>query len=427
MKAERPPASGRAPAREVAELRARLTEAEAALRAIRSGEVDTLVIAGRQGRQVFTLRGAGDAYRLLIESMNEGALTLGRNQMILYANRRFARMVHRPLKQVMGGSFGRFLSAADRITVRILLRRAPRAGSKLLVELHAGDGSKLPVQISIGPAGPEGGSRATLGLVVTDLTESRRSEERLRELAHRVVQAQEGERGRVALELHDGITQLVCAIVFRSQALLASLAVDDRSARRAARMLCEMAGRTAGEVERISRNLRPGILTQLGLVAALRDAGAEFAERTGVSVSLVCPPPALRLNPTSELTLYRILQEALRNVEKHAGARHVTVILTRPAAFVRLVIRDDGVGFDPERPPAGRRARGGLGLLGMRERATYEGGTLEVRSDRRGGTAVEVRLPAAIRPAGRSARRPAASSTAAAPTQVQPKRSPVDE
>ena len=147
--------------------------------------------------------------------------------MILYANQCFARMVKCPLEQVMGSSFRRFLSAADRATLRPLLKRADKSGSKIQVLLHAGDGSQMPAQISIRPLAKNGFNRATIGMVVTDMTEARRNEEMLRALTHRVVQAQEAERGRVALELHDNITQLLCAILVRSQALADKLSARD--------------------------------------------------------------------------------------------------------------------------------------------------------------------------------------------------------
>ena len=100
---------------------------------------------------------------------------------------------------------------------------------------------------------------ATIGMVVTDMTEARRNEELLRALTHRVVQAQEAERGRVALELHDNITQLLCAILVRSQTLADKLPARDGPSKREAMKLREMLGQTAEEVERISRNLRPSV------------------------------------------------------------------------------------------------------------------------------------------------------------------------
>ena len=355
--------------------------------------MDAVVVAGKQGPQVFTLEGAEHAYRVLIESMNEGALTLTADKMILYANQCFARMVKCPLEQVMGSSFRRFLSAEDRATLRPLLKRADKSGSKIQVLLNAGDGSQMPAQISIRPLAKNGFNRATIGMVVTDMTEARRNEEMLRALTHRVVQAQEAERGRVALELHDNITQLLCAILVRSQALADKLPARDGPSKREAMKLREMLGQTAEEVERISRNLRPSVLDELGLVAVLRDTSTEFAERTGVSVKLACVQLTARLPADTELALYRILQEALKNVEKHARARHVTVRLRQQGAFVQLAINDDGIGFDPDHHPARRKGKGGLGLLSMRERATYVGGALKIKSVRGAGTEIEVRIP----------------------------------
>ena len=385
--------------RKQSELRSRLAEAEETLRAIRTGEVDAVVTAGKDGLQVFTLEGADHAYRVLIESMNEGALTLTTNTTILYANQCFARMVKCPLEQVTGGSFGRFLSAADRATLRLQVKRAARDGSKIQVQLHAGDGSQLPVQISLRSLARKGANRATIGMVVTDMTAARRTEELLRTLTHRVVEAQESERRHVALELHDHITQLLCATLFRCQKLENQLSAHEGTVKQEAITLREMLGQTAEEVERISRGMRPSVLDELGLAVVLRATTKEFAERTGVSVKLTCVPLPARLPVATELTLYRILQEALQNVEQHACARNVSVRLTKAAAFVQLVIDDDGIGFDSANHPTQQKGKVGLGLLSMRERAIYSGGTLKVKSVRRvgrvakAGTAIKVRIP----------------------------------
>jgi PAS domain S-box-containing protein len=385
-----PDASG--PSRELAKLHIRLADAEETLRAIRTGEVDTVMVAGKEGSQVFTLEGAEHAYRVLIESMNEGALTLTVKEVILYANQCFARMVKCPLEQVIGSSFRRFLSAADRATLRSLLKRAGKSGSKIQVILHAGDGSKMPAQISIRPLTKISFVRAPIGMVVTDMTEARHNEEMLRALTHRVVQVQEAERGRVALELHDNITQNLCAVLPRWQALANKLPAQEKASRGEVMKLSELLGQTVEEVQRIARNLRSSVLDELGLVPALRATCTEFADRTGVSLKLACKPLTARLPAEGELALYRILQNALENVEKHARARHVTVRL-RQRAFVQLTINDDGIGFDPEHHAARRKGKGGLGLLSMRERATYVGGDFKIKSIRGAGTQIEVLIP----------------------------------
>jgi PAS domain S-box-containing protein len=372
--------------------------------------VDAVVVAGDQGLQVFTLEGADHAYRVLIESMNEGALTLTADKLILYANQRFAGMVKYPLEQLVGSSFHRFLSAADRETLRSLLARAARSGSKAQVLLKAADGSQMPAQISIRRLAGQRFNRAAVAMVVTDLTEARRNEEILRALSRRLVRAQETERGRVALELHDHITQLLCAILVRSQALADKLPARDGHSKREATKLRELLGQTAEEVERISRNLRPSVLDELGLIAVLRDTGAEFEDRTGVSLKLACVQLAARLPADTELTLYRILQEALKNVEQHARARHVTVGLRQQGGFVELAVHDDGIGFDPDHSPAKRKGKGGLGLLSMRERATYVDGTVNVTSAPRKGTTVLAQVPLIHRTLG-GGRRSRADST----------------
>jgi signal transduction histidine kinase len=228
----------------------------------------------------------------------------------------------------------------------------------------------------------------------------------VRALTNRVVQVQEEERGRVAFELHDNITQLLCAVIFRSQALADRLTARDDPSRKEALKVRDMLGNTAEEVERITHDLVPSLLEHLGLVAVLGDARAQFASRTGVAIKLTCNQLTARLPADAELALYRILQESLRNVERHSQARNVSVRLSQQGAFAQLVISDDGIGFNQENASGSRKGNGSLGLLSMRERATYVGGALTIRSILHGGTEIEVMVPLA--PSGRAAakRRP---------------------
>ena len=282
-------------------------------------------------RQVFTLEGAEHAYRMLIESMNEGALILRADKTILYANACFARLVKYPLAQIVGGSFHRFLSREDAATLRTRMKRASRAGAKMQVMLQAGDGSLRPVQISVREMARDHSGRVTIGMVVTDLTEARRGEEKLRALTHRVVQAQEVERERVALELHDNIAQLLCALLFRSQALVTTLASRDGPPEREAVALRAMLGQAAQEVERVARNLRPGVLKHLGLVAAVRAASTEFSNRTNVPVRLSWVNLAGRLSeamPTFEQAgrTYRAIAKRLAEETRETAEAEVEAL-----------------------------------------------------------------------------------------------------
>jgi len=382
----------RTPPRELTELRARLLEAKETLRAIQSGGVDALVVAGRHGPRVYTLEGADHAYRVLIESMSEGALTLTAGAVILYANQRFARMLKRPLQRIMGSPFQRLVSAEDRAALRALLKRRGTSDSRLQVSLQVSDGTRIPAQISIRPLSQNGSRGARLGMVVTDMTETVRSQEMLRVLSHRLVQAQESERGRVAFELTDNITQSLVVILFRLQKLVDKMPAHEWPSRGEVVRLSEQLSDIAQEVELLSRSLRPSVLRNLGLVAAMRAGSKEWERRTGVPIKLVLTKLNPLPPPETTLALYRIFEEALRNIEEHARARLVTVRMTQQGAFAQLAIKDDGIGFNPDNLRAKRKGAGGLGLPRMRERAGFLGAALKIKSAPHGGTEVKVRI-----------------------------------
>jgi len=158
------------------DLRARLSEAEETLRAIRNGEVDALVVAGPGGDQVFTLRGADYAYRVLVEEMSEGALILTAQGVIFYANRRLAQMLKVPLQQVIGASFERWVTAVDQALFRALMNRAsPQTHQRMELTLRADDGTGVPCYLSVSSL-QLGEVVGSFCLVATDLTEQKRSE-----------------------------------------------------------------------------------------------------------------------------------------------------------------------------------------------------------------------------------------------------------
>jgi len=373
-------------------LRAQLTEAQETLRAIRNGEVDALVDTEQKVPRVYTLANTDQAYRVLIESMNEGAVTLGARAIILYANHCFALLVQKPLEQVIGTSFLNFLSSADQRRLRAGLKSSDRTGTKLLVHLNPATGAPRPAQISIRPLARKGSPQTAVGMVITDLTEAKRAEDLLRSFTHRLVQAQEDDRGSLALELHDRVTQLLCAALVHSQTLALRLPTLEGFVRTETLALCDLLGQAATEVENISRRLKPSVVVQLGLVVILRSDGAAFARRTGISVVVTCGRFASPFPVATKLALYRIFQEALENVHQHAHAHQVTVRLIRRSTTVQLRISDDGTGFQSNRPQPSLPSRSGFGLLSMRERAAALGGEFSIESTAT-GTTVRVQLP----------------------------------
>ncbi len=240
------------------------------------------------------------------------------------------------------------------------------------------------------------GRRYVAGMGV-DITEKVRAEEALRALPHRILAAQENERRRVARELHDGVSQLLASVRFRLLAVEGWLhdRADDTLRREVTRAKSHLDG-ALREVRHISHNLRPRELDDLGLVAAIRGACVELQARSVLQVTCRLAQFRTRLPPDLELALYRIFQEAVANVLKHSGAREVEVHLIRADRGVTLLVADDGCGFVPARKPKGRSA-GSLGLVNMRERAEFIGGTCTVKSAQREGTIIEVWAPLASR------------------------------
>lgn len=378
---------------EVVRLRALLAEAQATLRAIRHGEVDAVVIESEHGPQVYTLDGAEYDYRILVESMNDGALVLTRSAVILYANTHFALMVERPLAQLMGSSLLDLLSATDQITLKRLLKRPSRTGAATEMLLERPPSAPMPAKISIRRMPGKDARNVSIGLVVSDLTEPRKREDMLRSFSHGLMRMHETERLRIATELGDNIAQLLCTILVRCHLLADRLPAHENGFREEALAFAQLLRTTADEVHRISIDLRPHGLEILGLVSSLRGVLAEFAERTGVSIKMSCARMSARLSAGAELSLYRFMQEALRNVERHAQARHVSVTLRCRGPVVQLAIKDDGIGFDTSDPQAKGVQEGRFGLLSMNERAAVVGGSLRVTSTPHVGTEVRMSVP----------------------------------
>jgi signal transduction histidine kinase len=216
---------------------------------------------------------------------------------------------------------------------------------------------------------------------------------RMRFYAREIVRAQEGERKRIARELHDDTVQLLVALMRRLEVLRTlqpSLAEAAVAHLEAIQVLLDT---TLAGVRRFVQDLRPPTLDHLGLVATLEGLVADHTRVEGFSVELEVAGEARRLAPELELALFRIAQEALSNVRRHASASKVTIRLAFQAECVHMTVQDDGVGFNAPARVDEMVARGRLGLIGMYERARNLGGSLTIQSDVGRGTSVIVEVP----------------------------------
>ncbi|WP_369600406.1 cache domain-containing protein [Hahella sp. SMD15-11] len=225
-----------------------------------------------------------------------------------------------------------------------------------------------------------------LAAIGVNVHEHRLADASLKRLAQKTVQLQEEERRRVSRELHDGINQWLVAVKYRLESALHLLGDTDSPVRRQIREAEVTLQQSIQEARRISHALRPRMLDELGLEAAVAHQLDEFRKRTGVEVVQNLRIDERRVPESLATTLFRIIQEALTNIEKHAGAANVILRLEQDAEGLYLQIRDDGCGFKTRQLS---RAEG-IGVKNMRERVEFFGGDFYIRSDTDKGTAIHV-------------------------------------
>jgi PAS domain S-box-containing protein len=251
-----------------------------------------------------------------------------------------------------------------------------------------GDGRRVRLESRVAPLFDGDGKRLGYVSVSRDITERSYADEAVRSLLKEVLTAQEVERRRIARELHDETAQTLTSLLVGLRAIEQSRdlpgALGETSALRG------LVAAALEGVKRMSRGLRPSVLDDLGLQEALERLGAEVSRTNGFVVDVDATGPRLpRLPEAVETALYRVVQEGLTNASKHASPKAVSVLIHRNPSEVRLVIEDDGKGFDASEP----LSEGQVGLVGIRERTHLVGGSVTVESSPGRGTTICVSVP----------------------------------
>lgn len=253
------------------------------------------------------------------------------------------------------------------------------------------DGTAFSAECSSSPL-YEGGMLRGAVITFNDITERKRAEAARVRLLDRVILVQEEERRRIAHELHDETEQALASLLIGLRALDEAADLDE--VRRRAAELRRVAARSLTELQRLVVGLRPILLDELGLAAALRRLCDDVARASRLRVELhVGGLEGRRLPPAAETACYRIAQEALTNTSRHAGATAASVLVQPAGAALRMVVEDNGRGFDYEavRRTAGQTGR--LGLCGMQERAAALGGALTIETAEGRGTTLYLEIP----------------------------------
>jgi signal transduction histidine kinase len=331
----------------------------------------------------------------LFEFATEAQLVTDGHGLILAANHAAAALLRCPKVFILGkplglfvvkGYRGRFYSSLSQLWQGL-------AADTFETRMARGGGSPRDVTLAVVAEPRDGTERARdathFHWRLADVTDRKRAEADRADLLRRLVTAQEDERRRVARELHDSVGQLLTALTLRVKAARDAAPLPPATDARLVEVqrVADELGRT---VRDLAVRLRPTALDDVGLHAALAQHVAGWADRTGVEVDFEAAAVEIQRLPADiETTIYRIVQESLTNVARHAKASRVSVTISRHGGDVTVAVEDDGVGFDPE--AAGTSGR--LGLVGMQERVALVGGTLDVESSPGSGTTVLARFP----------------------------------
>lgn len=224
--------------------------------------------------------------------------------------------------------------------------------------------------------------------VLRDVTENKRVENEMRDLSRRLIRAQEDERALLARELHDDVTQRLAVLAI--DVGRAELVAHDAAQAETMQAVRGELVRLSEDVHALAYQLHPSVLQELGLAEALRAECERRLHQGGLDLSANLDPLPVEVGKDAALCLFRVAQEALNNVARHAGARSASVTLRPMDGGLLLAVRDDGVGFDPEHP----RQRIQLGLVSMRERVKLVNGTLDIESAPGRGTTIVAWVPA---------------------------------
>lgn len=362
-----------------------------------AGHVGTVADITEQRQVEEALRQAEFQYRELVE-MSQAMVWRGVGEVprLTFVNRRAAELSGIEVERWTSEPklWVELVLPEDRDTVLRAIQRARHGPQEVEARMVAADGTIVCLRSFIRCLGETTAGPEFTGMMF-DETELRRTREkaeesrtRLRELADRLRTVREHEQTRIAREIHDELGQSLTGLKMQLAWLAGRLPADSADLSvRAAEMLAQIDS-TLEAVRRIATRLRPGVLDDLGLLAALEWLVHDFAKRTGVRCRLSLPPdasPAMEQHMTS---VFRIAQEALTNVARHAGARSVAIVLRPDGDQCVLTVADDGRGM----PAETENSQYSLGLLGMRERAIASGGMMAISSSPGNGTTVTARV-----------------------------------
>ena len=339
----------------------------------------------------------------ILQSAMDAIITIDEQQNIVLFNAAAERIFRCTASQAIGGPLERFIPERFRAVHRGHLLRfgeqgatTRRMGDELVLQGLRADGEEFPLEASVSRIEAEG--HTLLTVILRDITERKHAHDtleetyrQLHELYAAMHEVREAERMRIARELHDELAQYLTALKMDVSWLAARLPAMEKPLVDKAQKMKQLVDTMVGAVRRIASDLRPAMLDDLGLAPAVEHLVHEFSQRTGIMVSLDLDVAAGEFKDPLVTAIYRMVQEALTNVARHAQATEVRVSVRVVGAHLKVAVGDNGKGVDSD---ALNKERS-YGLRGIRERAHTLGGSASIGTGSQGGTLVEIEIPAA--------------------------------
>lgn len=332
-----------------------------------------------------------ELFRMLASNAPVGIFLTDKQGRCRYVNDQWCRMAGITSEQAMGMGWSDALHPDDRDNLLIAWRAATRRARKFDTEHRflAANGKVVWVAISSVPVRDKKGRAIGYVGTATDITERKRAEEESRNLSRHLQAAREEERRKMSREIHDELGQALTAAKMELGLLSTNLLEQPDRFMEKVRSIRELVDASIQTVKRVSTGLRPLVLDELGLCSAIEWQAGEFQKRTGIVCEVAIEPEDLKLDQQISTALFRILQEALTNVVRHAAAKRVSVRVRMEEKGVLLEVSDNGKGIDREKV----HSPNSFGLIGMRERVRAYGGTIEISGAPRRGTTLLVSIP----------------------------------
>src|SRR5215212_7623520 len=350
-------------------------------------------IAERKRAEI-ALRESEERYRELFENAKDAIYVHDLEGTYLSLNRAAEKLSGYSREEIVGRNFREFVAPEYVKYVRdsFWKKLAQQGETTYEVDVIAKDGRRVPIEVS-SRAIYENGVLVGVQGMARDITERKLAQDALQMFSRQLIEAQEDERRRIARELHDQIGQVLTAVKMNLHAVQRFCLESEAGSY--VKDNIEAVDEALRLVRDLSVDLRPPILDDLGLTTALRWYVDRYAKRTGLSVDVVIdlPDENERFSRELETACFRIAQEALTNVVRHAKATQVVVRLTRDGYMLFLSVKDDGLGFDVERLRKRTQGVATLGLVSMQERAHAAGGIIEIDSAPANGTEIRFSVP----------------------------------